>query len=193
MKLASLILAGGQAQRMGGVDKGLRKPLVQHVIERMEPQVSNLWLCANRHLMQYQKFGHRVFKDDEALQGSGPLAGIASFLQHLPHEFMHIQITPCDTPYLPINLCAHLKQHINNYSHPTSTGADPQTELGKQYGCALVVRNQLNSALQCLTQQQRSLQVWLTHAHAVPNFIDANFININTQTQLTNAQYSPFI
>ncbi|QSA19931.1 NTP transferase domain-containing protein, partial [Vibrio furnissii] len=37
-----VILAGGQASRMGGNDKGLiklnDKPLVQHVLERLQPQ-----------------------------------------------------------------------------------------------------------------------------------------------------------
>ncbi|MEQ4583771.1 MAG: NTP transferase domain-containing protein, partial [Pantoea agglomerans] len=41
--LTGIILAGGQGRRMGGQDKGLvqldGRPLYQHVLERLRPQV----------------------------------------------------------------------------------------------------------------------------------------------------------
>lgn len=41
-----VILAGGQASRMGGKDKGLielnQKPLIEHVIKRLSPQTPRI-------------------------------------------------------------------------------------------------------------------------------------------------------
>ena len=69
MKIAGLILSGGEGRRMGGVDKGLQhfqnQPLVQHVIERLSPQVDALWISANRNMSTYADFGHPVFSDAE--------------------------------------------------------------------------------------------------------------------------------
>lgn len=195
MKLAGLILAGGQAQRMGGVDKGLQllnnKPLVQHVIDHVTPQIDALWLCANRHLDAYNSLGYPVFSDEVVFQGMGPLAGIASFTEHLPKDFTHVQIFPCDTPFLPLDMSTHLRRRLKTISafRNTTGGVFPKTEIGAHYGCALVTRAQLNTARQCLQNQRRSLQSWLAHAQAVPveGFMESDFANINTLEQLVQA------
>lgn len=61
-----VILAGGQASRMGGKDKGLielnDKPLVQHVIERLSSQTPHILINANRNQETYAQFGE-VFSD----------------------------------------------------------------------------------------------------------------------------------
>ena len=47
--ISAVILAGGKARRMAGKDKGLQllqgKPLIQHVIERVQPQISDIAIC----------------------------------------------------------------------------------------------------------------------------------------------------
>lgn len=56
-----VILAGGQARRMGGKDKGLialdNKPLIQHVYERLSAQVSDIMINANRNQDTYSAYG----------------------------------------------------------------------------------------------------------------------------------------
>ena len=51
--ISGIILAGGLGRRMGGVDKGLQvlrgKPMVQHVIERLAPQVAEILINANQN------------------------------------------------------------------------------------------------------------------------------------------------
>ena len=63
-KLTAIILSGGRATRMGGVDKGLislqNKPLIQHVISRLQPQVDKIFINANREIAQYEAFGFKV-------------------------------------------------------------------------------------------------------------------------------------
>ena len=51
MQITGLILAGGRGSRMGSIDKGLaplgNQPMVQHVIDRLKPQVQRLLINAN--------------------------------------------------------------------------------------------------------------------------------------------------
>lgn len=59
--ITGVILAGGLGRRMGGEDKGLvpllGKPLYQHIIERLIPQVGTLIINANRNQERYQQSG----------------------------------------------------------------------------------------------------------------------------------------
>ena len=54
MRIYALIMAGGMAKRMDGADKGLvlwhGKPLIDHVIDRIKPQVGHIAVSANRNL-----------------------------------------------------------------------------------------------------------------------------------------------
>ena len=56
--ITGLILAGGKARRMGGIDKGLvplkGEPMIKHVIKRLNPQVSEILINANREIETYQ-------------------------------------------------------------------------------------------------------------------------------------------
>ena len=65
--ICGLVLAGGQGRRMGGVDKGLQllqgRPLMQHVIERLRPQVDRVLINANQNLERYAEFGCPVVPD----------------------------------------------------------------------------------------------------------------------------------
>lgn len=73
-----VILAGGQASRMGGKDKGLielnQKPLIEHVIERLSPQTPRILINANRNQDAYRAFGF-VFSD-QFKDFPGPMGGI---------------------------------------------------------------------------------------------------------------------
>ena len=58
LQISAVILAGGRATRLGGVDKGLQplngKPLVCHIVERLQPQVSPISLNINRSFEEYR-------------------------------------------------------------------------------------------------------------------------------------------
>lgn len=64
--LTGAILSGGQATRMGGLDKGLvtlgKIPLYQHVLQRLQPQVSGVIISANRNIEEYQRAAIRCFR-----------------------------------------------------------------------------------------------------------------------------------
>ena len=107
--ITGLVLCGGLGRRMGGVDKGLvmhaGRPLVAHVIERLEPQVGAIVVNANQNLARYREFGHRVVAD--AIAGyAGPLAGLHAGL--IAAETPWVMTAPCDSPFLPGDVVAHL-------------------------------------------------------------------------------------
>jgi len=112
-RVTGVILAGGQARRMGGRDKGLvpfrGRALVEWVIAALEPQVATLTINANRNQQAYASFGHPVIAD--RIDGfQGPLAGFASAMAGVSTPW--IVTVPCDGPYpapdLVKRLCAAL-------------------------------------------------------------------------------------
>ena len=67
MTIAGIILAGGLARRMGGGDKALLqlsgRPLLQHVIDRLAPQVAEIAINANGDPARFGAFGLPVVAD----------------------------------------------------------------------------------------------------------------------------------
>ncbi len=115
MKPAAVLLAGGTARRMGGGDKSLLplggRPILAHVVERLQPQVSALALNANGDPARFAGWALPVIPD--AIAGyPGPLAGIHAGMvwtrETLPH-MLEILSAPTDLPFLPIDLaeCLH--------------------------------------------------------------------------------------
>lgn len=109
-----VLLAGGQARRMGGGDKCLRhlaeKPILAHVVERVRPQVKDLVLNANGDPARFAEFGLPVISD--VIDGfAGPLAGVLTGMEwtrsHRP-ECPWILTIATDTPFLPSNLSTKL-------------------------------------------------------------------------------------
>ncbi|MFP6746749.1 MAG: molybdenum cofactor guanylyltransferase MobA [Alphaproteobacteria bacterium] len=113
-EIAGLLLAGGGSRRMGGGDKCLRplggRPLLAHVIERLEGQVDELVLNANGDGARFAAFGLPVVADSFPGQ-AGPLAGILTGMEWLRAERPEVTMmlsVPTDGPFLPLDLCARL-------------------------------------------------------------------------------------
>ncbi|MDX7992737.1 molybdenum cofactor guanylyltransferase MobA [Xenorhabdus littoralis] len=114
-KISGAILAGGLSTRMGGNDKGLLQfdgsPLYQHIAAKLQPQVHELLINANRNLETYQQSGYPIIPDI-VTDFSGPLAGMLSVLKNAINEW--VVFVPCDVPDFPEDLVAklwHYKQH----------------------------------------------------------------------------------
>ena len=82
-KISCIILAGGKGKRVGGVDKGLleykNKPLIEHTINALTPQVDDIIISANRNIERYKDYAKKVISD-ESEDYLGPLAGIDAAL-----------------------------------------------------------------------------------------------------------------
>ncbi|MBY3788740.1 molybdenum cofactor guanylyltransferase MobA [Photobacterium carnosum] len=103
-----VILAGGQASRMGGNDKGLielaGQPFIQHVIDTLTPQTSHISINANRNQNIYSQYGD-VF-GDSIENYPGPLGGMHAALHHINNDW--IGFVPCDCPQLPHDLVSRM-------------------------------------------------------------------------------------
>ena len=110
MQIFGVILAGGQARRMGGADKAFvalaGRPLIAHVLARLEPQVERVLISANGGPSRLAGFGCPVVADDRP---QGPLSGVlAALIAASGMEATHVVSTPVDTPFLPGDLVPQL-------------------------------------------------------------------------------------
>jgi molybdenum cofactor guanylyltransferase len=114
MKIAGVLLAGGQSQRMGGGDKNLRmlggKPILAHIIERAKPQVDALVLNANGDPQRFAGFGLPIVGDSVA-GFAGPLAGVLAGLDWAATNLPEAELVASfatDAPFLPRDLVRRL-------------------------------------------------------------------------------------
>lgn len=125
-KISAVILAGGLARRMNGIEKGLQmfngELLISHILNRLLPQVSDVWLNINRSIEQYQAlFPSLPCYQDNLPDFQGPLSGMLSGFEQTESDYL--LFVPCDTPFLPHNLLQKLQTalRINNvdiaYAH----------------------------------------------------------------------------
>ncbi len=107
-----VILAGGRAQRMGGVDKGLLPlgdaAILDHVMSRLTGQVSAMALNANGDPGRFARFGLPVLQDASD-DRPGPLAGVLAGLDWAAGQGAEAIVTAAaDTPFLPRSLVPRL-------------------------------------------------------------------------------------
>ena len=183
-RITGLVLAGGQGSRLGGSDKGLvpwrGRPLIEHVIERLSPQVDGLLISANRNRERYAEFGHPVLAD--RIEGyAGPLAGLQAGLATCPTPLL--AMVPCDAPLLPLDLVARLDAVLS----AENAAAAVATTEGRFQPTFLLCRRELAPALDAwLAANGRKMADWLREvgAVAVP-FADAGaFVNFNRPEDL---------
>lgn len=112
--ILGVILAGGQARRMGGGDKGFADlggtPMLGHVIARFAPQVAHLILSANGDPGRFDGFGLTVVPDRET-QSLGPLSGLAAAMAwaaEAPQPYTALATVTTDVPFLPADLVHRL-------------------------------------------------------------------------------------
>lgn len=117
--IVAYVLAGGESRRFGNKVKGMQllhgKPLVQHVINRLLPQVHSVNI--NSHIEDYTHLGHNMINDiGEPFQG--PLSGLLACMKDLNKNHLNSEwllITPCDSPFIPKDMVDHLLKNINSH------------------------------------------------------------------------------
>lgn len=182
--ITGVILAGGRATRMGGIDKGLvplaGRPMVEHIIERLRPQTAGLIINANRSHEVYARYDLPLVADRIG-DYAGPLAGMASGLQAARTPW--IVTVPCDSPLVPPDLVARLWAVLQR----------DQAELAVAFGhermqpvFALLPRTLLPSLEAFLDSGERKIDRWYAkHETALAQFDDAPeaFLNVNTPAE----------
>ncbi len=129
-----VILAGGQATRMGGGDKSLLmlggRALLAHVIDRLDPQVGALALNANGDPARFEGFGLPVVADSIAGY-AGPLAGVLAGLDWAAGQGADTIVTAAaDTPFFPHDLVSRLLAEGTGMAAPVVLAAtrDPERD-----------------------------------------------------------------
>jgi molybdopterin-guanine dinucleotide biosynthesis protein A len=182
--VTGLVLSGGRARRMGGEDKGLielgGRPMIDHVLAALAPQVDALVVNANRHLDRYRDCAESYAADvvSDALDDyQGPLAGIARGLATCATEWL--VCTPCDSPLLSADLVARLDRARRAVD--AEIGVAFCDRLQPVF--ALLPRTLLPSLEAYLDSGERKIDRWY-HRHRVAeaDFSDRpeQFLNVNT-------------
>lgn len=185
ISISAVILAGGQAKRMGGVDKGLQplqgKPLFQFIYDRLHLQVEHISVNANRNQAIYATAGVPVFGDNiEGFQG--PLSGILTALERSETDF--VLFVPCDSPFFPDNLLEKLKSAVDFHGVPIAYVHDGEREHPTFCLMARSLKEKLAAYL--ASGERRMLQFIRQNGAVSVDFSEnkAAFTNINTLDEL---------
>jgi molybdopterin-guanine dinucleotide biosynthesis protein A len=191
-QITGLILAGGRGSRMGGVDKGLQThlglPLAMHAMLRLQPQVGQIMINANRNLAAYESMGVPVWPDALA-DYPGPLAGFLTGLERC--ETPYLVTVPCDTPHFPEDLVARLAEALVAEDAEIAMAATREDGRVQVQPVFCLMRAELMESLAAFTAAgQRKIDRWTgQHRCATVVFDDADaFFNANTPDELRRLQ-----
>ena len=191
MTTCAVILAGGQANRMGGGDKGRlmlgQQSLIERVIARISPQVDAVVLNANGDLSRFDDLGLPVVADSIP-DYPGPLAGVLAGMDWAAEQGHDWLISvAADTPSFPLDLAERLAERDT----PVVLAATPDPDRGRlpqpTFGRWNVgLREELRSAL---NDGVRKIRQWTqAQGESLVVFGPDDFFNINTPEDLAWAE-----
>jgi molybdopterin-guanine dinucleotide biosynthesis protein A len=193
--IVGVLLAGGLARRMGGGDKPLRllagRPLLDHVVERLRPQVADLVLNANGDPARFAAYGLPVVADSIP-DYAGPLAGILAGLdwtaENRPDCRLIVSVAT-DAPFLPTDLVVRMDRALRDEGAElacAASGGQAHPVIGLW---PVRLREELRRAV--VDEGVRKVDVWTArHRLAVVSFGDRPvdpFFNANQPEDLDRA------
>lgn len=183
-EIIGVILAGGQARRMGGGDKGLLrlngKPMIRYVYDRLRPQVHSLLINANRNIETYQHYAPVI--EDSIPDYAGPLAGMLAGLETIKHGYL--LSVPCDSPFLPNDLATRMLAAARENTTLIAVASDGQR---LQPVFSLLHHSLRDSLAAYLASGERKIDRWYAQQqYSRVDFSDHadTFININCAEEL---------
>ena len=192
-----VILAGGQARRMNGINKLLQKfddqiQLIK-IHQQLKNAVSQVWVNSHRDDSIYQKLIPNIhcYQDDE--KGfHGPLMGMKSAWSHVQADY--VLFVPCDVTFIPPQVIEKL--HLALARNPLAEVAFVEMNGKALYPFCLLKRSALDVICTHLRQDQRSLKQCFTDLHAqVASFEDHAlfFHSINSLDELQQYRQLKFL
>lgn len=195
----AVLLAGGQARRMGGGDKALRmlagRTLLDHALDAIRPQVGAIVLNANGDPARFAAWRLPVVADTLP-DHPGPLAGILAGMRwaavHHP-DATDVLSVPTDTPFLPTDLVARLEATRRAAGVGIACAASGGWRHPVVALWPVVLADRLEAALR---RGMRKIDAWTASegvAHAEFAFTGSNggidpFFNTNTPEELAEAE-----
>ena len=196
----AIILAGGRSQRLKA-DKGLinlaGKPLILHVIERIEDLVDEIIVCVktDTQLSLYSQVLPKKSKLVSDIQGfpEGPLTGTLTGLMNAKGKYS--LILPCDTPFISkkvasllfdvaVGVDAAIPRWPNGYIEPLQTVymTKPALEAARR---AINDNNLKMQSMISLLKRVRYIST-IVIREIDPKML--TFLNINTPLELRRAE-----
>jgi molybdopterin-guanine dinucleotide biosynthesis protein A len=184
-QITGVVLAGGQARRMGGEDKGLLRyrgrPLAAYALDALRQVAGTLLVNANRNAQEYARFGYPVIAD--ANSGfDGPLAGLLSAMRASTTEY--VMTVPCDAPLIDGALLARLRTRLAEEGAEVCAAHDGV----RIHPVFLLAQRRLAADLaDYLASGQRKVETWLRSRRlALADYSDHPelFANVNTAEEL---------
>lgn len=192
-----VILAGGQARRMNGINKLLQQFDDQIQLIKIQQQLKNkveqVWVNSHRDYSIYQKILPSVhcYQDDET-GFHGPLMGIKSAWSHVQVDY--VLFVPCDVTFIPKRVVEKLHQALARNS--MAQVAYVEINGTALYPFCLVKRSAYTTIQQHLAQNKRSLKQCFSELHAqVASFKNRAlfFHSINSLDELQQYQQLNFL
>jgi molybdenum cofactor guanylyltransferase len=192
-----LVLAGGQARRMGGGDKALIKiggvAILDRVLAALRPGCANIVLNANGDPARFARYGLPVIPDSVA-DFPGPLAGILAGLDwtaaHAPGTQWMASV-PGDCPFLPSDLVRRLHDARAAQSAPLACARSGDWRHPVVGLWRVDLRDDLRHAL--TVEDLRKIEVWTArHGVAIATWSDQPFdpfFNVNTPEDAAAAEH----
>jgi molybdopterin-guanine dinucleotide biosynthesis protein A len=191
-----LILAGGQARRMGGGDKVRIEiggvAILDRVLACLSAQCAGIVINANGDLERFADTGAPVIADN--VPGfAGPLAGILAGLDWLAEQHNGIEwmlSVPGDCPFLPDDLVERLHQARRAAGTPLACARSGEWRHPVVALWPVALRADLRKAL--VDEDLRKIEVWTArHGVAVTDWpaepVDP-FFNVNTPEDAAKAE-----
>lgn len=189
--IVAVILSGGLARRFGGKEKGLErlkgKPMISHIIERLSPQVGEIYLNINRLHQLYQQHYPDIPTYSDKLSGfQGALSGMLSGIEQIVRDYF--LFVPCDSPFLPQNLVEKLATALRINQAKIAYAHDGQQA---QPTFVLLHRSIATDLATYLRGGERRLLQFFQRQHAIAvDFSEQPlaFQNFNSATELASGQ-----
>jgi len=186
--ITAVILAGGKASRMEGLDKGLiklaNKALIEYVINTIQQHVNQTLISANRSIDEYQQFGFPVISDDKN-EFNGPLSGICEALKSCNSKYL--LVLPCDCPFIAADIIEKLYRSAEENNSDVVLIHDGQY---LQPLFSLISKNSLPSLEECIAAKNFKVKQWMTDQNhsIVKDRRTMMFFNINNKNDLESAE-----
>lgn len=199
-RIGGVLLAGGLSRRMGGGDKALSalagRPLVQHIAERLEPQVDTLVVNANGDPARFAFLGLPVVPD-ETSDFPGPLAGVLAALHWFARKGSGtgaVVSVAGDAPFIPRDLVSRLADALTTHKDARVAVAQSRGRRHHVIGLwRLEAAGEITAALErgerrveTMVDRLGAVAVPFGDIHAGGEAVDP-FFNVNTPEDLSFA------
>jgi molybdopterin-guanine dinucleotide biosynthesis protein A len=201
--VCAVVLAGGRATRMGGLDKGLQvfrsQTLAAIALERLRLQCTGspglMAINANRNQEAYASLGVPVWSDSVP-DFVGPLAGFLVAMEQCQGSYDYVLAVPCDSPLFPLNLLERLAQALCTEQAEIAMAMAPDVQVDgslvlRPQPVFCLVRSSLVGSLQAfIAGGGRKIGAWTASHHQTkvpfnaPGDDPRAFANANTLDEL---------